>query len=270
MHRCRAVPRLAAILAVVALAVSSCSSDGDGNGDGDGGATSTTAGRGASTPAATQETGGATTSSTQAPADPDDVALAQEVVLTLDELPAGWAEDPSPQEGSTFDDEALHEQCPEVARTFDALRERQGRETGKARAGFLLGDQGLPGIQSSVVVAGNVEIAGQGYRAYVGDEFLVCLTQMFLSEIAADGSTAGAVQTTPLPVAPVGDAAAAARITVPITANGSEVTVFLDYVVIRVDRVLHLLLFGSADLFPLPDGTETQVIAAAAAFEVAA
>ncbi len=57
---------------------------------------------------------------------------------------------------------------------------------------------------------------------------------------------------------------------VTITANGSEVTVFLDYVVIRVDRVLHLLLFGSADLFPLPDGTETQVIAAAAAFEVAA
>lgn len=266
MHRCRAVPRLAAILAVVALAVSSCSSDGDG----DGGATSTTAGRGASTTDSTQETGGATTSSTQAPADPDDVALAQEVVLTLDELPAGWAEDPSPQEGSTFDDDALHEQCPDVASTFDVLRERQGRETGKARAGFLLGDQGLPGIQSSVVVAANAEIAGQGYRAYASDGFLDCLMQMFLAEIATDGSTAGEPQTTPLPVAPVGEAAAAARITVPITANGSEVTVFLDYVVIRVDRVLHLLLFGSADLFPLPDGTETQVIAAAADFEVAA
>lgn len=267
MHRRRAVPRVA-ILAVVALAASSCSSSDDD--DGGGGAASTTTGRAASTTEATPETGGATTSSTRPPADPDDVALAEEVVLTLDELPAGWAEDPSPQEGSTFDDEALHEQCPDVARTFDALRERQGRETGRARAGFLLGDQGLPGIQSSVVVAANAEIAGQGYRAYASDGFLDCLTQMFLAEIAAEGSTAGEPQTAPLPVAPVGEAAAAARITVPITANGSELTVFLDYVVIRVDRVLHLLLFGSADLFPLPDGTETQAIAAAAAFEVAA
>ena len=258
-----------AVLVAVTVGLTAC-----GGGDDSGGESSTSAVSATTTSDATTETtattattattGAETTTTTRPPADPDDVALAESAVLTLGELPAGWAADSSPNGDGGFDEEQMREECPEVADAFDGLREQQGRETGKARAGFVLGDQGLPGIQSNVVVAVDSGIAEQGYTVYTGDDFLDCLMSIFLAGIEDDGSTAGELRKSPLAIDPVGDAASAVRFTVPISANGSEITVFLDYVVLRADRVLHMLLFGSADLFPLPDGTVTQAIAAAA------
>ena len=241
----------------------SATSSGPASATAGGGATGTSAATGTTGTTGTVDTTG-TSTTTHPPATPEDVALAESAVLTVAELPDGWRADASPGEESGFDDAQTGEECPAVARVFEDLREQQGRGTGKARASFLLGDQGLPAIQSSVVVTGDAEIAGQGFVAYTGDDFLACLVNLFLTKIVADGSTAGEPRTAPLAIAAVGDEAEAVRVTVPISAYGSQITVFLDYVVIRVDRVLHMLLVGSADLFPLPDGTETQAIAAAA------
>ncbi|MCZ7535418.1 MAG: hypothetical protein M5T61_05380 [Acidimicrobiia bacterium] len=219
-----------------------------------------TTGAGAST------TESAATTSTQPPADPDDVALAESVVLTLDDLPAGWASEPATGDDGGFEEAEMRAECPAVARAIDELREIQGRSTGKARASFVLGDQGLPSIQSSVVVAADAGIAGRGYAMYTGDDFLDCLMSLFLTGIEDDGTTVGEVRSEPLPIDPVGDESEAVRVTVPVSANTSEVIVFVDYVVIRVDRVIHMLILGSADLFPLPDGTASMAIAAAADF----
>ncbi len=218
------------------------------------------------TDASTTTTRAAATTTTQPPADPDDVALAESALLTLDDLPAGWKTEPSTDDGGGFDDAEMSEQCPAVARAIGELREVQGRSTGKARASFVLGDQGLPAIQSNVVVAVDSDVAGQGYAMYTGGDFLDCLMSVFLTSVESDGTTVGEVRSEPLPIDAVGDASEAFRVTVPVSANTSEIIVFVDYVIIRIDRVLHMLIIGSADLFPLPDGTAAGAIAAAADF----
>jgi len=265
-----------ALLAVASFGLTAC---GGGDGGGADDKTSTSDGPATSGAATTGDTGdtgdtgptgtagttGTTIASTaaQPPADPADVALAESMVLTVEDLPAGWKAEPSSGDGDTFDEAKMRRRCPAAAGMFDDLRDVQGREMGKADASFVLGDRGLPGIQSSVFVTVDAEAADRGYAVYTSDELLACMTSVFATKIAADGSTTGEIRTAPLPIRPVGDAAEAVRVTIPISANGSEITVFLDYIVLRVDRVLHMLLVASADLFPLPDGTETQAIAAA-------
>lgn len=266
-RRIRPMRALAAIVLAAAIVCSVGACGGDSTSDaGAEKATTTAASSATSFPAAIGDTAGTTATAGQTPPGPADVVLSESALLTVEDLPTGWKADPSPSNESSFDYARIQEVCPAAAHALDGLSAHQGLETAKAHASFRLGDQGLPGIQSSVLVSADVEIAGQGYITFTSESFRSCLLRILTTNIEAKGFTPGEPLTALLPIDAVGDEAEAVRVTVPISAYGTQVLLFFDYVVIRVDKVLQILIIGSADLFPMPYGTETQAIAAAADF----
>lgn len=259
--------RVPLFVLVTALALLAGACNGDGGSD-EGAATTTMAAAATTSIPASTTTGepeGPTTTTTTVPAaDPADVALAEESLVTAADLGAGW--EAQPASGGESGNERIRAACPTLAGELDAVAAEQDPPPARAATTLALGDAGLPLLRQAVVVARDVGLATRTYDLYARDRFTECLIEVFLADMQGGGaSVEEAPQISDLPIAPAGDAITARRATVVVTMEGAEVTIFLDHVVLRRGRVVHTLLLGSADLFPVPDGALTSAVEATAA-----
>lgn len=250
---------------VVALLAGACS--GDGGGD-EGVATTTTAAAATNSTAGsttTSEPEGTTTTTTTVPAaDPADVALAEQSLVTAADLGAGWEAQPAPE--GAGGNERIQAACPTLSGELDAVAAEQDPPPARVATTLALGDAGLPVLRQAAVVARDDALATRTYDLYARERFTECLTEVFLAEMQEGGAAVvQPPQVSDLPIAPAGDAITARRATVVVTMEGAEVTIFLDHVVLRRGRVVHTLLLGSADLFPVPDGALTSAVEATGA-----
>lgn len=256
--------RVAVTGTVIVLLAGACSG---GGGSDEGAATTTTAAAATTSIPGSPTTGepeGTTTTTTTVPAaDPADVALAEGSLVTAVDLGAGW--EAQPAAGGAGGNERIQPACPTLAGELDAAAAEQDPPPARAATTLALGDAGLPVLRQAVVVARDDGLATRTYDLYARDRFTECLTEVFLAEMQEGGvSVVQPPQISDLPIAPAGDAIMARRATVVVTMEGAEVTIFLDHVVLRRGRVVHTLLLGSADLFPVPDGALTSAVEATA------
>lgn len=259
--------RLIGVTLAVALLAGACSGGGEDDERAAAGTTTTPAAatsstRAPSTTGSTTTTEPATTTTVAAEADPADVTLAGQSLVTAADLGDGWKAEPAADGAAA---EGLRAACPELARELDSIAADQDPPPARASAGSALGTEGLPAFQDRVVVARDDALAARTYGVFGTNRYATCTAEAFLAEMQASGAaSAQAPQISTLPVAPAGDAIEATRATVVVTLQGAEVTIFLDHVVLRRGRVVHSLLLGSADLFPVPDGTLTAAVDATA------
>ncbi len=172
----------------------------------------------------------ATASPTVTPA-ADDQTAAEFAALKLEDFPSGWtaAEDP----------DNLSSRCEQVEAAKELTSARQNSPR------FSQGQTTL--AQNAIYVFEDEATAQEAFGNVSGQETQDCYSKAVTDVFAAQaGVESGAPQIAPLEIAPVGDEHAAARVTIPIEAQGLEVNVTIDLVFVRAGRALALNLFVNA------------------------
>ena len=178
----------------------------------------------------------------------DDPALAKQAVLRLDDFPPGWNAERGPQN--------LDDGCEplEAAKRVATARESSPR--------FNAGQATL--VQNVVYVFADTAAARTAFEATSAENTRSCyaeaITGAFRNQI---GVELGDTTTAALPIDPVGDQHDAARVTLPITAEGVEADLIVDLVFVRVRRALSLSLFLNVSS-PFDPALRAQLTAAVA------
>ncbi len=201
-------PAVPPLLAIVALAIPAigCGSS----------VTETSSNGTAETPAPSQTP----QQSTQA-----DEAIAHAALLRLSDLPVGWTAAP---------DDSSDAHCPAI----DDAEQHPHEESLRFDGG---GDQAA---QHEAIVLATEEEADATLQALVSQDTLDCIaeqTEQTIRQQASAATQVGDVTAAQLNVSASGDRTAAARVTIPVTANGLDVEVYEDFVFSRVDRGLSLI-----------------------------
>ena len=172
----------------------------------------------------------ATASPTVTPA-ADDETAAEFAALKLADFPSGWTANENP--------ENLESRCEDV----ETAKERTSARANSPR--FNTGQTTL--VQNAVYVFDDEPTAQEAFTLVAGAETQDCYSEAVTDVFAAQaGVESGEPQIAPLEVAAVGDEHAAARVTLPIKAQGLEVNVTIDLVFVRAGRALSLNLFVNA------------------------
>lgn len=210
---------------------------------------------------------------TEQPADPADLAIAESALLTLSDFPSGWSEVPSVDE--EFSDE-MNDARLEFAGCFGSESfSVLDFSTAKAETGdFTSPDENTI---SNTVAIGDQAAAEAFMDRYGGDGVSACLTdaaakiiEVGFSEAddAPDDAAIGTVTVGRLNLTPVGDELVAYRVTVPISVSGFEVEFYIDQIGVRVGRGITGVNVESS-VFPM-DASDIDGYVATAAERLAA
>lgn len=240
--------RIVAVCACSTLALAAC-----GGGDDDGKDADT---KDATTTVEAETT---TTSSASDGGSRDDLeALAKSALLTADDMPGGWQM--VDEQGDSEDDQAEVEGCPELKKQVDAVNADNGRDPVDATRTFTVASDDTPSVESSAAVFKNADIAGRAADLIVAEEALSCMLEAMTQqmETSQPGIELGQVEITPLTV-DEGDAdqAGGQTVVVPMTVQGVQATLRLDFVAIRAGEIVHTLMATSIDdVAPFPELTD--------------
>lgn len=227
--------RFASAVAVAALISGACGSDGTSS---DAGTTPSAEADGGSAPAGT-----AAPDSTE-PATPTqdveaDTAAAEAALLTLSDFPAGWTEVPDDGESN-----------PELNRQIAACGGYDGDgfidTQAEAGTGDFTNPDGDTIINQNIGIAATEEDAAAAMAGLANPDALPCVADVYNtsfvdalnSEGDLEGVEVGEITVGRLNVTPVGDDTQAIRVVVPLSADGFNVDLVVDLVLIRVGRSL--------------------------------
>ncbi len=187
----------------------------------------------------------ATASPTVTPA-PDDKTAAEFAALNIEDFPSGWTANDNP--------ENLESRCKDV----ETAKERASARANSPR--FNTGETTL--VQNAIYVFEDEPTAQEAFALVSGTDTQDCYSEAVAEAFAgrADIET-GTPQTAPLEITAFGDEHAAARVTLPIKAQGLEVNVTIDLVFVRAGRAMSLNLFVNA-LSPFEPALRDELLAA--------
>lgn len=261
----RSTFRVASIALAATLIVAACGSEETGSGAGAPtetiAAPDTTVAE--SMPETTTETSVAPTSEPeQAAQDVEaDTAAAEAALLSVADLPEGWAD--------AADDTAAPLNA-RLAECVDVDGDEISTADATASAGPFVSPVGDASIRQHVGVLATVAEARTVVALTVEPSVLGCFEEAYaelaadaLVSAAADGSTFGAPSVTRLQIAPAGDATQAIRVTVPVTGDPAVAAVTVDHVVVRSGRSLATITFAnSTEATPIENIDEITAIVA--------
>ncbi|MCZ7535241.1 MAG: hypothetical protein M5T61_04375 [Acidimicrobiia bacterium] len=263
--------RLAAVFVSGALlfALPACGGDDD-DGDkaaqttttvsGDEGTTTTTE---TTTTDAPAETTGAPADTTVAPptsvapADPADLALARSAALDVGDLPAGWTLDDESENTGTFgsvDDEEFRDACPAVYEEVTSIVADGGEPVDVSHSFSREG--GMPSLDSTPSVFGSDDLAARAFAVINGDAFYDCIaTDLAASVDPGGGTEMGDPDLERIPVEGPGlDDAGGFSLMVPVTSQGTVMTMRYSIVALRSGRLLHMIVMLSVEeTAPFPE-----------------
>jgi hypothetical protein len=210
--------RSLALLLVCALVLAGCGGGDDGDGAGD--ATTTVAdGEG-------QESG-------------DDDALAEEAVLQLSDFPPGWTEGEAPDEDDSDEDDTF-DACPELQAESEEIEEFETAEAESPQ--FSRGETTF--VDSTVTVWEDEDAAERAFALFERDDVTDCLAlaaKEGIEEEAGEALEVGQPVARESSAPDAGDEAIAFQITLPVTAEGTELVFYLDLLAVRGGRAGALL-----------------------------
>jgi hypothetical protein len=175
-----------------------------------------------------------------------DEALADSTLLTLDDFPASWRALPGPPEDNVLgrQEEADLARCLGTdGEVFDTDLPHAGTPTFLSPAGDT--------VSARVSLAPDDNGPRRAIEALRGTGAPDCYAEavqtagMFGPEGAPTGVEVGTVSGVPIPYAASGNTTVAWRMSVPISAEGQQVNIYVDVVVVRVDRALITFSFQS-------------------------
>lgn len=227
--------RFASAVAIAALILGACGSDDTSS---DAGTTPS-----AETDDGSESAGTAAPDSTE-PADPTqdveaDTAAAEAALLALSDFPVGWTEVPDDGESN-----------PELNRQIAACGGYDGDglidTQAEARTGDFTNPDGDTIINQNIGIAATEEDAAAAMAGLANPDALPCVAEVYNtsfvdalnSEDDLDGVEVGEITVARLNVTPVGDDTQAIRVVVPLSADGFDVDLVVDLVLIRVGRSL--------------------------------
>ena len=163
---------------------------------------------------------------------PDDTAIARRAQLRLSDFPRGWQKH----------DGAAHrsEDCKGIRRPYAAA-------SGRAKSpNFQLGD--YPAATSAVYMYGDDAQAGDMFATLSARRTLLCLAKTLKerSERPNLRLTVGEPSIARVRMRAVGDERRGGRVTLPLTAEGVDIDLVVDYLFVRVGRGVALLALGDA------------------------
>ena len=210
----------------------------------------------------TTETPGTTGTSqtTGAPADPADLELARSAALELGDLPEGWTLDDEDEDTGSFgaaDDDEFQEACPGVFEEVRAIIS-EGGEPAEVTRSFSAA-AGMPSVESAPVVFETEELAARAGNLVGGDEFLRCMSDELAAGAESDGGAEmGDPEIEQLEIdAPGLDAAGGIELVIPVSSEGTSMTMRLSIVVLRSGRLLHMLMLLTVDgMAPFPEAQD--------------
>lgn len=176
----------------------------------------------------------------------DDESAAEFATLKLRDFPTGWTETKNP--------ENLESRCEDV---------EAAKELASARANSSRFNQGQTTlVQNAVYVFEDEATAHEAFGLVSGEGTQECYSEAVAGAFAGQAEIeSGEPQAAPLDIKPAGDEHAAARVTLPVTAQGLEVTVTIDLVFVRAGSTLSLNLFVNA-LAPFEPALRDRLTAA--------
>lgn len=205
---------------------------------------------------------------TEQPADPADLAIAEAALLRLSDFPSGWSEVPDTEEEVS---DELNDAQLELAACF-------GSETESlldfSPANAETGDFTSPDddVVSNTVSVSDQAAAEDFMDRYGADGVAECLTEASAKVVEVgfsetddvpDDLTLGTVTVGRLNLTPVGDELVAYRITIPLSAGGLQVEVYLDLIAVRVERGVSGISVESL-VFPMNASEIEEYVAIAA------
>ena len=206
------------LLALAALVVAGCGSD-----DGD------------------DESAGGTTVASGTPSTGADQDVSA-VVLQQSDFPSGWA--PEPEEPDTPENE-------EIDRQFDeCMGMKHNPEDDDASSNFSSGDTASVSSTANLLDADEME---DDWNALTGSKLIPCTQQGIDATFAAEAgdTTFGPADVTELEYPDQGEGARALRVTITASADGEQVPVFLDLVIVRQGLIgITLNTFTVGEPFP--------------------
>lgn len=187
----------------------------------------------ATTPTATAE---------NRPEVPADHAIASGALLTLPDFPTGWQQQDQSGGKSSLT-------CPAIATARASL---SGRATSPQ---FAKGSDDF--VDDVVYVYPSASAAQTSFAGLSGATDRLCIGKALGNQLAKAAASTSSTKVTfgqpssaVLSISPVGDQAAAGRITIPYTVQGVNLEAVVDLVFVRVDRGIQILSFiGSAGAF---------------------
>ncbi len=172
----------------------------------------------------------ATASPTVTPA-ADDQTAADFAALKIEDFPNGWTANDNAED--------LESRCEDV----ETAKERTSARGNSPR--FSTGQTTL--VQNAIYVFPDEPTAQEAFALVSGAETQDCYSKAVTDVFAGQaGVESGTPQIAPLEVAAIGDEHAAARVTIPVKAQGLEVNVSIDLVFMRAGRGISLNLFVNA------------------------
>jgi hypothetical protein len=237
---------LPCMAAVIVLTAAACGGD-----DADGGAGGDDAGDDAGTTGSTEaDDGGAGDDDRTDQERAADEAAAEAMLLTIADFPPGWQEEPADDEDDdeTDDDETDDDETDELnARLAECLDIDPARFDPDNRSAQSPSFTSANDEEVSVDVAftPSADAASGVFEVFADDAAPGCfgeVVQAVLEENATqeglpEGVEMGDATFARLPFPSVGDESTAFRVTVPVSAEGLDIDVYLDAVFVRVGRI---------------------------------
>jgi hypothetical protein len=159
-------------------------------------------------------------------------AIAQAGALELSDFPSGWQEDDEPTRHAPSHCDAIRR-----VRADATAREESPR--------YEQGDAGI--AENLVAVYADEATAETVFDAVASRETRTCLGDELVARIEdqIDEVEVGEAKTDRLAVDPIGTQTDAGRLTLTLTADGSDLDLIIDFTFVRVDRGLMILTTGS-------------------------
>jgi hypothetical protein len=152
-----------------------------------------------------------------------DTQIAQQANLRLMDFPPGWEQtdrDRSPSSGSA---------CAAIQSAKAATTARDYSPSFSTNNNDTVAD-------SVVYVFPDQTTAEHAFAQLSTESTRKCLGATFTKGLRKSGLKVGTMSTGTVSITPIGDERAASRFTVPVSKNATNVTVYVDVVVVRVDR----------------------------------
>jgi hypothetical protein len=152
-----------------------------------------------------------------------DKQIAQQANIRLMDFPPGWGQtdrDRSPSSGSA---------CA-------AIRSAKAATTARDHSPSFSTNNNDTVADSVIYVFHDQTTAEHAFAQLSTESTRKCLGAIFTRGLSKSGLKVGAMSTGTVSIGPIGDERAASRFTVPVSKNATNVTVYVDVVVVRVDR----------------------------------
>jgi len=167
-----------------------------------------------------------------------DEAAADEAVLTLDDMPAGWTEGPAVDD----ENDTLRGQ---LADCIGIDRDVLDPDNPEARSPELTSPGGEQ-VRAEVAYSASPDHAGQAFAILARDETPGCYAEALSTAMAdvaetgqlEEGVEVGEVSFERLSFPDMGDESTAFRVTIPLSVPGFEVELLADIAAVRVGRVV--------------------------------